>query len=82
MKLPQRKNIYNRNKSNTNGQQCEHYRTKYNAIRGKSKYRYNMNESMPLCNITKTQPKAFWKELKNAINLIIKSQINQNLTKC
>ena len=61
------RNTYNRNRTDTNRIDFVKKRTKYNRVRKRAKQCFMLNEGQRLEKIAKSQPRKFWKSLKNVI---------------
>jgi hypothetical protein len=60
------RNFCLRNKTYKNRIQFTKIRTIYNLIQKKAKPNFRINEAKRLEEIAKTQPRTFWKSIKNA----------------
>ena len=65
------RNIFNRNRTIENRMTFVKTRTKYNRVRQKAKICFQMNEGQRHEKIAKSQPRKFWKSLKN-VTVILK----------
>jgi hypothetical protein len=77
-KFKSARNIFNRTKTDENRINFIRARTKYNNTKKKARKKYRMREGQNLDRLAKTEPKAFWKTIKNSY--VKKNQSPENLS--
>ena len=71
-----KRNTYLKDKNAINRENFVQARTKYNKVKRNAKYKYKIQEGKNLCKKAKTQPKQFWKSIKDKF----KKKSNQSET--